>query len=279
MPPSTDQISPADIESHLMDELTAFAEELAVAAAGETLAAFRNAGDVENKAGEADFDPVTAADRGAEKAIRKLIEERYPDHGIVGEEWGLKDTNSDFSWILDPIDGTRGYISGIPAWTTLIGLTYRGQPVLGLIDQPYIGERFIGIDTSARRGAWLERAGTRTKITTSSCASLSSAILTSTTPDLFNADEFARFDSVKNAARLTRYGLDAYGYALMSLGTIDMVIESGLAPYDIQPLIPVIHGAGGIVTNWDGDLPLDGGQIVAAANGALHGEVLARLQP
>jgi len=278
MSPSTDQINQADIESELIEEMAAFAGELAAAAATETLPAFRNSGPVENKAQGQDFDPVTAADQAAERAIRTLIEKRYPDHGIIGEEWDNKDGTSPFAWILDPIDGTRGYIAGIPAWTTLIGLTYEQRPVLGLIDQPYIGERFVGIDTLERREAWLERGGTRATITTSDCSSLAEAILTSTTPDLFNAQELARFDTVKDAARLTRYGLDAYGYALIAIGTIDVVVEAGLAPYDIQPLIPVIHGAGGVVTNWDGELPLKGGQILAASSAELHSAALSRLK-
>ena len=277
MSPSTDQINPADIESDLIDEMVAFAGELATAAATETLAAFRNSGPVDNKADGSDFDPVTAADRAAEKAIRMLIEDRYPEHGIIGEEWGVQKGTSPFAWILDPIDGTRGYISGIPAWTTLIGLTHEQRPVLGIIDQPYIGERFVGIDALKRRETWLEHDDTRTQITTSDCSTVAQAILTSTTPDLFTSQERTRFDAVKRAARLTRYGLDAYGYALMSLGTIDLVVEADLAPYDIQPLIPVIHGAGGLVTNWNGELPLTGGQIVAASGADLHREALSYL--
>jgi len=277
MSPSTDQIKPTDIEPGLIEELVAFAGALATAAAGETLSAFRNTSHVDNKADGSDFDPVTAADRAAEKAIRDLIEEHYPEHGIIGEEWGTKEGTSPFAWILDPIDGTRGYIAGIPAWTTLIGLTHQKRPILGVIDQPYIGERFVGVDTSTRQEAWLERGGSRTAINTSDCSRLTEATLTSTTPDLFNAEELSRFNNVKQAAQLTRYGLDAYGYALLSLGTIDLIVEASLAPYDIQPLIPIIHGAGGLVTNWDGELPLDGGQIVAASSADLHREALGYL--
>ena len=277
MSPSTDQIRPAEVDHDTVDEMLTFAGELAAAAAAQTLPPFRNIGQVDNKADGRDFDPVTAADRSAEKAMRALIEKSYPEHGVIGEEWARKDGTSPFAWILDPIDGTRGYIAGIPAWTTLIGLIYEGRPVLGVIDQPYIGERFIGVETRNRQEAWLERGGARTHISTSNCTSLSNAILTSTTPDLFSAQEGAQFEAVKQSAKLTRYGLDAYGYALTALGTIDLVIESDLAPYDIQPLIPVIHGAGGRVTNWQGDLPLSGGQILAAATAELHSEALNRL--
>ena len=277
MSPSTDQFTPASLESDTLDELIAFAGTLADAAAAETLPLFRTINSIDNKAVGHDFDPVTAADRNAEKVLRTLIEDRYPDHAIVGEEWGRKDGSSPFSWVLDPIDGTAGYIAGSPAWTTLIGLAHEGVPILGIIDQPFIGERFTGVETQARLSAWYERNNTHQVIRTSTCQAVSEAILTTTSPYLFSAQERPQYKTVESAARLTRYGLDGYGYGLLSLGAMDLVVEAGLAAYDIQPLIPVIRGAGGVVTNWDGALPLDGGQIVAAATADLHAEALKLL--
>jgi myo-inositol-1(or 4)-monophosphatase len=243
-------------------ELTAFAGLLADAAARASLAYFRRDIAVSDKGG-CSFDPVTQADTEAESAIRALITATYPDHGILGEEGGHANRASPYCWVIDPIDGTRAYIAGIPLWTTLIALSFEGRPLIGIIDQPYLGERFIG----NLEGAWLIARSDKLALATRDTVALKDAIFSTTSPDLFESVREQRILSALNSAtRLTRYGCDAYAYALIAAGRIDLVVETGLKPWDVQALIPVLQGAGGVIANFDGEPVMEGGSIVAAAN-------------
>lgn len=235
---------------------------------------FRQPLDVVDKGGNGLFDPVTVADREIERFIRDALRNRFPDHGIVGEEHGSIAGNSRFSWIIDPIDGTRAFISGVPAWGILLGLREFDRCVAGVMHQPYLDETFVGTPD----GAWLERAGERRALRSRQESRLGDAILYCTHPSIFpTAAELAAFEQVAARCRLMRYGGDCYSYCLLALGQIDLVIEGGLQAYDIQPLIPIIEAAGGVVSNRDGGSAADGGFVVAAANRALHAEVLAEL--
>jgi len=256
--------------------LVDFAHALADISGKAILPYFRKPITVTNKAGVSAFDPVTAADRAAERAIRKAILARFPDHGIVGEEFAAVAGSSRYRWLIDPIDGTRAFIMGSPLWGTLLGLMDGSEPVLGLMDQPFTGERFW----SDRRGArWRGPQRKARRITTRACARLGDAILTSTHPEMFRAgEEAARFDAVRARVRMTRYGGDCYGYCLLAAGYVDLVIETSLKPYDIMPLVPIIEAAGGIVTTWDGTPATDGGRIVAAGDRRVHQEALAILR-
>ena len=249
-------LSDADLRS-----LLAFIDELADAARTAILPHFRQPLTIENKAAQG-FDPVTQADRAAESAMRALIAARYPDHAIHGEEFADVAGASPWRWVLDPIDGTRAFMAGLPTWGVLIGLTHAGEPVLGALDQPYLQERFIGFPGGATfRGPQGERA-----LKVRPCPVLTGATLSTTDPELFTPAEKGAFDQVRAAARLTRLGLDCYAYGMLAAGHIDLVIESGLKPVDILPLIPIIEGAGGVVTDWRGRPVRSGGQVVASAN-------------
>jgi myo-inositol-1(or 4)-monophosphatase len=254
------------------DDWEAFCHELADAAAAATLPHFRSKLAVENKLVGA-FDPVTIADRAAETVITDLIRARYPDHGIIGEEFGDSATDAEFVWVIDPIDGTRAFISGLPVWGTLIGLKRAGRPVAGMMAQPFTGERFFGDGTGARyRGPDGARA-----LSTRRCGSLAEATLFTTTPMIFAAAERIAFDRVEAGARLSRYGVDCYAYAMVAAGFVDAVIESGLKPFDIVALIPVIEGAGGVVTSWTGGDASEGGAVVASGDPRLHDIILREL--
>lgn len=258
-----------------MEDLYNFAHQLADAAQKPALQHFRQRPEVQNKLGSGQFDPVTLADRDAEKAIRSLIESQYPDHNIRGEEFGEKQTGSEWKWIIDPIDGTRAYISGLPVWGVLIGLYYSGQPVLGIMDQPFTGERFTG----SAKGAFLYQDGDRTKISTKPCLSLEEATISTTDPYLFNNQERLAFETIRETSRMQRYGLDCYAYSMLAMGGIDLVVESGLQDYDIAALIPIIEAAGGIISNWSGGSPAKGGQILASGDLQLHKTALEILRP
>ena len=261
----------APLPDEKLVELMHFANRLADAAATVTLASFRTAVDVDYKIkGDDHFDPVTEADRNAEKAIRTLIEEKYPQHAILGEEFGHKKNDSPFEWVLDPIDGTRAFISGLPTWGTLIALTYHGTPIIGIIDQPYMGERFAG----SRLGATLNGSPIQTR----KCQGLETATLASTDPGLFEGNELAAFNQMLAATRLVRYGLDCYAYAVLSTGFIDIVLESGLKPYDMMALIPVIQGAGGVAVNWHGGTAGPDGRLLALGDPALLSPALQVLK-
>jgi len=251
--------------------LADFACTLADAAAKISLKHFRSNMGVDNKLAGNQFDPVTIADRDAETAIRALIEKHYPDHSILGEEHGIKQGTSPLKWVLDPIDGTRSFIAGVPLWGTLIALNDGTRPAVGVMDQPYIGERFIGRPGTTE----LLRNGQRSTLHTRSCSSLNEAILGCTDPAMFtDADELKAFTKASSKARLTRYGGDCYFYCLVAAGHADLVIESSMQPYDIQALIPIVEGAGGIVTDWTGGDPQEGGRIIAAGDKRVHEETL-----
>lgn len=257
----------------LFDHTRAVAHRLADAARAETLAYFRSTSlGTENKAADG-FDPVTLADRACEAAMRAILRKECPDDGIFGEEEGIEPGKSGLTWVLDPIDGTRAFLSGTPTWGVLIGLRDESGVLYGLIDQPWTGERFEGGGGAAQ----LTRAGETSPLATRDTASLSEAILFSTFPEIGDAEEKAAFDRVARETRLTRFGMDCYAYALLALGQIDLVIEAGLQPYDIVAPIGVVEAAGGIVTDWTGGPAQEGGRVIAAANPRLHAQALERL--
>lgn len=252
----------------LPPEFVAFAHTLADSAGKAILPHFRKTIAVDNKADAASFDPVTAADRNAELEMARLIAESFPDHGLIGEEFGTRGAGARYRWVLDPIDGTRAFIMGWPMWGTLIGLLDGETPILGMMDQPFTEERFW-FDGQATR--FRRAGGTASQIATRKCPQLADAILATTHPDLF-ADGAERdgFDRIKGKARMTRYGGDCYSYCLVAAGFVDLVVEAGLKPHDVVALIPIIEGAGGRMTTWDGKPAASGGCIVAAGDPALH---------
>lgn len=246
-------------------EYAAFAAELADAARAAIAAASREA---EDKGGGA-YDPVTEADRAAERAMRALIEARYPDHGIAGEEYGVVRGDARFVWGLDPIDGTRAFICGLPSWTTLIALVEDGGATIGLIDAPAMAERYSGFGRVARlNGA---------PLATSGCETLADARFSTTDPYLFAGAEADGFERLRRATRVTRYGLDAYAYARLAAGSVDLVVESGLKPHDYNALGPVVRGAGGWFGNWEGGEDLSAGRVVAAASERLFEQAIRTL--
>jgi len=216
---------------------------------------------------------VTEADRASEAVMRSRIKTTFPDHGIIGEEFGSEKPDAEFVWVLDPIDGTKAFISGLPLWGTLIGLTRNGHPAFGMMNQPYTKERFFGDGGAATLRT---PAGDR-PLKTRACASLAEATLSCTSTTMFNAKELKSFQKVEKAARLTRFGYDCYAFCMVAAGFIDLVIESNLKPYDIVALIPIIEGAGGIVTTWDGGSPVNGGAIIAAGDKRIHAAAMELL--
>ena len=245
-------------------------------ASGETiLPLFRVDNGLEDKGGAQGFDPVTAADRGAEAVIRRLIAERFPEHGVIGEEYGEDRPDAEFVWVLDPIDGTRAFIAGLPVWTTLIALRFQGQPVLGSIGQPFIGEIFLGHAGGSRL---ISREGSRPLVTRKGVA-LDRAILATTDPfGAFDAAKMATWGRVRAAVRLARMGCDAYAYAMIAAGALDLVIEAGLKSWDIESAIPLLTGAGGAVSDWSGaPIGRHGGDAVLAGDRALLEAMVAVL--
>jgi myo-inositol-1(or 4)-monophosphatase len=253
-------------------ELEGFALELGHTAGGIARAYFRSAFAVENKDTDG-FDPVTSADHAIENVLRETIRETYPDHGIVAEEAGNEDAQSPFSWYIDPIDGTRSFLMGSPLWGSLIGLVEDGEPIVGLLVQPVLQELFFG----SPRGSWLIKADGRERLRASECTELRAATLASTHPAVFSIDERARYERLAAAVKLDRYGGDCYNYAMLAAGFVDLVVESSLKPYDIVPLVPILTGAGAVVTDWSGGGVLNGGSVVAAATPELHAAALAVL--
>src|SRR5215470_11301141 len=220
-----------------------FAHALADLSGAAILPYFRKALAVTSKGGRAAFDPVTVADRAAERAIRKAIHTRFPDHGIVGEEYGQVAGAGRYRWVIDPIDGTRAFIIGSPLWGTLIGLIEGSRPILGLMDQPFTAERFW---SDGRRAYWRRPNGKQQRIRTRPCARLAEAILTSTHPDHFaSRAEGSRFQALKSRVLMTRFGGDCYGYCLLAAGCVDLIVEVGLKPYNVVALITNIEDAGG----------------------------------
>jgi len=250
-----------------------FAERLADAARAEALPWLESGGAAADKNAGGAFDPVTEADRGAERAMRALIESEYPGHGIAGEEFGDKPAAGPWSWSLDPIDGTRAFICGLPSWTVLIALLRDGRPALGVIDTPRLDERYSGM---GREGVLATSARSR-ELRVSGCRRIGEARLSTTDPRLFAGAETDGFERVRRAARLTRYGLDAYAYARLAAGWIDLVIESGLKPHDYNALIPVVRAAGGVIGDWEGGEDFSSGRVVAAASPALYDEAVRLL--
>ena len=246
-----------------------FLRRIAAAAAAETLPRFRTATAVANKRAGG-FDPVTEADREAERAICDLIAAEYPDHGILGEEHGSRNAGASHVWVIDPIDGTRAFISGLPVWGTLVGLTVDGEAVAGLMSQPFTGELFFADGSGSR----YEGPGGARRLSTRQTAELADATLFTTTPALFRDRMRVLYDRLEAAVRLPRYGTDCYAFAMVAAGHADIAVDAGLQPYDIVGLIPVIEQAGGVVTTWTGGPAEGGGDIIASANPALHDKAL-----
>src|SRR6202008_1672804 len=254
-------------------DFKAFIGRLATSSGETILPFFRTSLGVDNKSKSLDFDPVTEADRAAEAGMRRLIKANFPQHGIVGEEFGNEREDAEYVWVLDPIDGTKSFISGFPIWGTLIALLHKGMPVFGMMHQPFIGERFSGDSGSAHyHGPSGER-----RLTVRRCATLMEATSFTTSPLLMNAADRAAFGRVEDAVRLTRYGGDCYAYCMLAAGHVDLVIETELKPHDVIALIPIITGAGGIVTTWEGGPPHAGGRIIAAGDRRVHAAALSLL--
>jgi inositol-phosphate phosphatase / L-galactose 1-phosphate phosphatase / histidinol-phosphatase len=221
---------------------------------------------------KADLTPVTVADRAAERAMRALIEARFPDHGIVGEEFGRIREDAELVWTLDPIDGTKSFISGVPLFGTLIALTRGKRPILGIIDQPISRERWVG---AVGRPTMLNGAAVHCR----ACPGLAAATLFATTPDMFKESEAAGFARISKAVKLTRYGADCYAYGILAAGFVDLVLEASLKPYDFCAMVPIVEGAGGVATDWRGaelDLASDG-RVLVGGDRRTHQAALALL--
>lgn len=254
-------------------ELREFLRELVSVAAATTVPHFRSGLSFENKS-LTGFDPVTVADRDTEEAIRRSIISRYPDHGVSGEELAPLNPGAPLQWVVDPIDGTKAFLCGLPTWATLIGLCDATGPILGLMSQPIVDEYFIGGFGST------ERIGDdgRTLLHTSDVVRLADASVFATSPDMFSPElELPQFTALARVARLTRFGVDSYAYCMLAAGYIDVVAEAGLGFYDVAALIPIVEMAGGIITDWSGSPISGGGTVVAAANAKLHAAALTAL--
>lgn len=260
-------------EEASLAELEGFALELGRIAGSIAHSHFRRALTIENK-DETGFDPVTSADRAIESVLRKAIADRWPNHGIVAEEGGERAARSPFTWFVDPIDGTRAFMMGSPLWGVLIGLTRDGQPLFGVLCQPVLGEVFLGTPDDS----WLIREDGRERLRARRCTKLADAALACTHPDMFDGEAAAAFSTLANACLLHRFGGDCYNYAMLAAGFVDLVVEGRLRSYDIVPLIPIVEGAGGVITDWHGEPPLDGGFVVAAATPELHRQALKMLR-
>ncbi len=238
------------------------AHRLADASGPVILRHFRQQLPIEDKDYIDGYSPVTKADREAEAAIRALINETCPDHGILGEEYGHEQPDARFTWVIDPIDGTKAFISGMTTWGTLIALQDRGRGIVGVLDQPFLGERFVGHG----EGAWL---GER-RLAVRDCPDLGAATLYATEPDMFASSERAAFDALAGRVRLRRFGADCYAYGMLALGFVDLVVEASMKPWDIAALIPVVEGAGGLVTSWEGGPVGADGRVLAVGDRRLH---------
>lgn len=256
------------------DSLKKAAHAVADVAQVETLRHFRVPGLAADNKWSVGFDPVTEADRAAELAMRKVLAELRPEDAILGEEFGYTGGSSGLTWVLDPIDGTRGYISGTPTWGVLISVRDDSGPFFGMICQPYIGERFVG----GLGEAWVDGPHGRNDLKVRTARPLSEAIMLTTFPAIGTPVEKNAFDAVRKQVQLTRYGMDCYGYALLAAGQVDLVIEAGLQAYDVQAPIAVVQAAGGVVTDWRGGPAHDGGRMLAAANAQVHAQALEILQ-
>ncbi len=266
-------------------DFAAFVDRLAQVSSEVILPFFRSAIGAEDKSRGGVFDPVTEADRGAEFAMRRLISQTFPAHGVIGEEYGQDRPDAEYVWVLDPIDGTKSFISGLPTWGSLIGLTHRGRPVFGMMSQPFTRERYSGDGKRAKlRTLGVSRGdapptewATRT-LHTRPCESLSTATIMTTNPALICDDEDrARYSLLEKDARLVRYGGDCYAYCALAAGFVDLVVETNLKPHDIVALVPIVEGAGGVITTWDGEDAAKGGRIIAAGDRRLHEAARKRL--
>jgi myo-inositol-1(or 4)-monophosphatase len=258
-------------------EFLEFARRTAEAAGKAIVPHFRTHLRVTDKGAARNYDPVTVADHGAEAVIRARIERAHPDHGIRGEELGWRKGALPYTWVIDPIDGTRSFIVGQLHWATLIALNDGRRVVAGLAHQPYIGESFMAV---AGGGAFWQRGRERRRLRTRRCRSLADAVLACTDPKMFRtARDRAAFRRVEERVRFTRWGGDCYAYCLLAMGLIDIVIESSLQAYDIQALIPIVEAAGGVITTWDGHGCEEGGSVVACGDRKVHREALRRLRP
>jgi len=270
----TDALASPSLRPQVAEAFSA-ACRAADAARPAALAHFRAEGlSAENKDAGGGFDPVTAADRGVEAAIREVLAHERPADGVLGEEQAARPSTSGLTWVVDPIDGTRAFLIGAPTWGVLIGLNDGIRPVMGLMDQPHVGERFWGDGDSAW---WAKDGEAPRRMRARRGVALAEARLCSTFPEVGTEDERLAFERVRDRARLTRYGLDCTGYALLAAGGVDLVVEAGLHAYDVQALIPIIEGAGGVITTWDGGDPQDGGRVLAAGSPELHAEARALL--
>jgi myo-inositol-1(or 4)-monophosphatase len=247
---------------------------LADAARRETLPRWAAGVVADNKSGGPDFDPVTDADREAERVMRAMIEAGFPDHGIAGEEFPDREAHGPYCWSLDPVDGTRSFTCGLPSWVTLIALLREGQPVLGIIDVPCLGERYVADGGRTL----LFTAASEHSLATSPCKHVGEARLSTTDPFLFIGAEMEAFERVRRGVRTTRYGQDGYAYARLAAGTIDLVIESRLKPHDYNALIPVVRGAGGVIGDWRGGEDFSDGKVIAAATPELFDEAVALIR-
>ena len=261
-------------------DFAAFVERLAQVSGEVILPFFRSAIGAEDKSRGGVFDPVTEADRGAEAAMRRLIGQTFPAHGVIGEEYGVDRADAEYVWVLDPIDGTKSFISGMPTWGTLIGLMHRGRPVYGMMAQPFTRERYTGDGNRARlrtlaptRNDAPPTEWTTRTLRTRACASLAEATVSTTSPALIlDPADLAAYRRVEAKARLTRYGGDCYAYCALAAGFIDLVIETGLKPHDVVALAPIVEGAGGVMTTWEGEDASKGGRILAAGDRRVYDE-------
>jgi myo-inositol-1(or 4)-monophosphatase len=266
-------------------DFAAFVDRLAQVSSEVILPFFRSSIGAEDKSRGGVFDPVTEADRGAEAAMRRLIAQNFPAHGVIGEEYGADRPDAEYVWVLDPIDGTKSFISGLPTWGTLIGLTHNGRPVYGMMSQPFTRERYSGDGKRAKlrtlavnRGEAPPSEWATRSIRTRTCPELAVATVMTTSPALIrNETDRDAYRGLESEARLVRYGGDCYSYCALAAGLVDLVIETNLKPHDIIALVPIIEGAGGVITTWNGEGAAKGGRIVAAGDPNLHEAVLKRL--
>ncbi|MGL5362240.1 MAG: histidinol-phosphatase [Bosea sp. (in: a-proteobacteria)] len=254
-------------------DFKSFVEDLATRSGQAIMPFFRSRMATEDKSRGGVFDPVTEGDRAAEAVLRQMIRQQFPAHGILGEEFGSENLDAEYVWVLDPIDGTRAFISGIPVWGTLIGLTRNKVPVYGMMHQPFTGERYSGDGRQAR----YEGPGGPRILRTRERDDLAQATLMTTSPALLQGEKRSAYDKVEAQVRMARYGCDCYAYCMLASGHVDLVIETGLQAYDIVALIPLVEGAGGVVTSWTGGPAADGGDVIASANPRLHDKALALL--
>jgi myo-inositol-1(or 4)-monophosphatase len=259
-------------------DFAAFVERLGDAASEAILPFFRTGIAADDKSRGGRFDPVTEADRAAEVVMRGMIESTFPSHGIIGEEFGSARENAEYVWVLDPIDGTKAFISGLPTWGVLIGLLHKGSPCYGMMVQPFTRERFVGDGTKATwHGPGLNLSRERRRLMTRRCSTLKEATVMTTSPLLYDDDKIHALRRLESEARLVRYGVDCYAFAMLAMGLVDCVLEADVQAYDVAALIPIIEGAGGRMTTWTGGDASTGGDVIACGDARLLEEALARI--